>query len=44
MVVPIGSEGGQELVRITREEDRLKREKLGAVAFVPLIQGPVSIA
>ena len=44
IVVPIGSEGGRELVRITREEGRLKRGKLGAVAFVPLIQGPVSIA
>jgi len=41
LVVPIGAEGEQELVRITREEDRLKRERLGAVAFVPLIQGPV---
>jgi len=41
LVVPIGAEGEQELVRITREDDRLKRERLGAVAFVPLIQGPV---
>ena len=41
LVVPIGAEGEQELVRITREETRLKREKLGAVSFVPLIQGPV---
>jgi len=41
LVVPIGAEGEQELMRITREETRLKRERLGAVAFVPLIQGPV---
>jgi protein-L-isoaspartate(D-aspartate) O-methyltransferase len=41
MVVPIGAEGEQELMRITREESRLKRERLGAVAFVPLVQGPV---
>lgn len=41
MVVPIGAEGEQELVRITREPDRIKRERLGAVAFVPLVQGPV---
>lgn len=41
LVVPIGAEGEQELVRITREDGRLKRERLGAVAFVPLIQGPV---
>lgn len=41
LVVPIGAEGEQELMRITREETRLKRERLGAVSFVPLIQGPV---
>jgi protein-L-isoaspartate(D-aspartate) O-methyltransferase len=41
MVVPIGAEGEQELVRITREDNRIKRERLGAVAFVPLVQGPV---
>lgn len=44
MIVPIGAEGEQELVRITREEGGLKRQRLGAVAFVPLIQGPVSTA
>lgn len=41
MVVPIGAEGAQELTRITRKEAGLHRERLGAVAFVPLIQGPV---
>ena len=41
MVVPIGAEGEQELLRITREDSRIKRERLGAVAFVPLVQGPV---
>jgi protein-L-isoaspartate(D-aspartate) O-methyltransferase len=41
MVVPIGAEGEQELMRITREDNRFKRERLGAVAFVPLVQGPV---
>lgn len=41
MIVPIGAEGAQELVRITRKEAGLHRERLGAVAFVPLIQGPV---
>lgn len=41
MVVPIGPEGQQELVRFTRKETGLHRERLGAVAFVPLIQGPV---
>jgi protein-L-isoaspartate(D-aspartate) O-methyltransferase len=41
LVVPIGAEGEQELMRITREDGRMKRERLGAVSFVPLIQGPV---
>lgn len=41
MIVPIGAEGAQELMRITRKEAGLHRERLGAVAFVPLIQGPV---
>lgn len=41
MIVPIGAEGDQQLVRITRKEGGFHREKLGAVAFVPLIQGPV---
>ncbi|HJS21408.1 MAG TPA: protein-L-isoaspartate(D-aspartate) O-methyltransferase [Steroidobacteraceae bacterium] len=41
MVVPIGAEGEQELIRITRDDNRVKRERLGAVAFVPLVQGPV---
>ncbi len=41
MVVPVGPEGEQELVRIVRKEDKLERQRLGAVAFVPLIQGSV---
>jgi protein-L-isoaspartate(D-aspartate) O-methyltransferase len=41
MIVPIGAEGQQELMRITRKEAGYHRERLGAVAFVPLIQGPV---
>jgi len=41
MVVPIGAEGEQELVRLTRREAGMHRERLGAVAFVPLIQGSV---
>ncbi len=41
MVVPVGPEGEQELIRITRREDKLERQRLGAVAFVPLIQGSV---
>jgi protein-L-isoaspartate(D-aspartate) O-methyltransferase len=41
LVAPVGPEGAQELVRITRREDKLERQRLGAVAFVPLIQGSV---
>jgi protein-L-isoaspartate(D-aspartate) O-methyltransferase len=39
LVVPIGPEGEQELVRFTRREQRVERESLGAVAFVPLLGG-----
>jgi protein-L-isoaspartate(D-aspartate) O-methyltransferase len=39
LIVPVGPEGEQELVRFTRREQRLERESLGAVAFVPLVGG-----
>ena len=39
LLVPIGPEGEQELVRITRREQGVQRESLGAVAFVPLLGG-----
>jgi len=39
LVVPIGPEGEQQLVRFTRREQRIERETLGAVAFVPLLGG-----
>jgi len=39
LVVPIGPEGEQQLVRFTRREQRIEREPLGAVAFVPLLGG-----
>jgi protein-L-isoaspartate(D-aspartate) O-methyltransferase len=39
LLVPIGPEGKQELVRFTRRDQRLERESLGAVAFVPLLGG-----
>jgi protein-L-isoaspartate(D-aspartate) O-methyltransferase len=39
LLVPIGQEGKQELVRFTRREQRIERESLGAVAFVPLLGG-----
>jgi protein-L-isoaspartate(D-aspartate) O-methyltransferase len=39
LVVPVGAEGSQELLRITRHDQHYSREKLGGVAFVPLIGG-----
>ncbi len=39
LLVPVGPEGEQELVRFTRREDRIQRESLGPVAFVPLLGG-----
>ena len=41
LLVPIGPEGEQELVRFTRREQGMQRESLGAVAFVPLLGGTV---
>ena len=39
LIVPIGPEGQQQLVRFTRREQRIERESLGPVAFVPLLGG-----
>jgi protein-L-isoaspartate(D-aspartate) O-methyltransferase len=39
LIAPIGPEGEQQLVRFTRREQRVERESLGAVAFVPLLGG-----
>jgi protein-L-isoaspartate(D-aspartate) O-methyltransferase len=39
LLVPVGPEGEQELVRFTRREQRIDRETLGPVAFVPLLGG-----
>ena len=39
LLVPVGPEGEQELIRFTRKEQRMERESLGAVAFVPLLGG-----
>jgi len=39
LVVPVGPEGQQELVRFTRKEQRIERQSLGPVAFVPLLGG-----
>jgi protein-L-isoaspartate(D-aspartate) O-methyltransferase len=39
LVVPVGPEGQQQLVRITRREAGVKQEILEKVAFVPLLAG-----
>ncbi|HXC58771.1 MAG TPA: protein-L-isoaspartate(D-aspartate) O-methyltransferase [Steroidobacteraceae bacterium] len=39
LLVPVGPEGQQQLWRITRREQGLHREMLGAVAFVPMLGG-----
>ena len=39
LLVPVGPEGEQELIRFTRKEQRVERESLGQVAFVPLLGG-----
>ena len=39
LILPVGPEGAQELLRITRREEHFLREKLGAVSFVPLVGG-----
>ena len=39
LIVPIGPEGAQELVRITRREQKYERQNLGPVTFVPLLEG-----
>jgi protein-L-isoaspartate(D-aspartate) O-methyltransferase len=41
LLVPVGPEGEQQLVRFTRREQRVERENLGPVAFVPLLGGTV---
>jgi protein-L-isoaspartate(D-aspartate) O-methyltransferase len=39
LIVPVGPEGEQELLRFTRREQRVDREMLGPVAFVPMLGG-----
>ena len=39
LVAPVGPEGQQQLVRLTRRESGIHRENLGPVAFVPLLGG-----
>jgi len=39
LIVPVGPEGQQQLIRFTRNGDEIEREVLGYVAFVPLLGG-----
>jgi len=39
LIVPVGPEGSQLLLRYTRRDDQLDREVLGPVAFVPMLGG-----
>ena len=39
LIAPVGPEGRQQLVRITKRGDDLHKETLGLVSFVPLLQG-----
>jgi protein-L-isoaspartate(D-aspartate) O-methyltransferase len=39
LVVPVGPEGQQQLLRLTRRENGFHKEMLGAVAFVPMLAG-----
>jgi len=39
LVAPIGPEGSQELLRLTRRGAQYMRERLGFVSFVPLVGG-----
>ncbi len=37
LVIPVGATDQQELVLVTRQDDRIERQRLGPVRFVPLI-------
>jgi protein-L-isoaspartate(D-aspartate) O-methyltransferase len=39
LIAPVGPEGRQQLLRMTRRGDDLQKELLGQVSFVPLLQG-----
>jgi protein-L-isoaspartate(D-aspartate) O-methyltransferase len=39
LIAPVGAEGRQELLRYTKTENRLQKQSLGAVSFVPLVSG-----
>jgi protein-L-isoaspartate(D-aspartate) O-methyltransferase len=39
LIAPVGPEGEQQLLRLTRTESGVRREVLGPVSFVPLLGG-----
>lgn len=39
LIVPVGPEGQQQLLRFTRNGDHIEKEILGAVSFVPMLGG-----
>jgi protein-L-isoaspartate(D-aspartate) O-methyltransferase len=39
LIVPVGPEGAQQLIRFTRRDERIEREVLGPVTFVPMLGG-----
>jgi len=39
LIMPVGPEGQQELVRLIKREQKIDRQALGPVAFVPLLGG-----
>ena len=39
LVIPVGPSGCQDLLLVTRKGDHFQKSSLGAVSFVPLIQG-----
>jgi protein-L-isoaspartate(D-aspartate) O-methyltransferase len=39
LVIPTGRRGAQALLRLTRDGDRVQREELALVSFVPLLEG-----
>jgi protein-L-isoaspartate(D-aspartate) O-methyltransferase len=39
LVLPVGPDGSQELLLITRRDSNFVRERLGIVSFVPLVAG-----
>lgn len=39
LIVPVGPDGQQQLMRITRRDNGIQKEMLGPVAFVPMLGG-----